>query len=266
MQKKRFIAGLLASLLAVFFQAGCDDDRSNAPAATQAGGDEVTALVAASTTDAVKELADRFQKRHGTKVKISPGPSNQLATQIINGAPADVFLSANPKWAAAVTAEGLSLAHRDLLTNGLVIVVPKGNPAGAKGPADLAGGRVRRVALAGENVPAGTYAEQALKAAGIYQALVDGKKLARGHDVRATLAYVERGEAEAGVVYSTDAAISKAVETVFTFDPSSHEKIVYPRVLLKDAERNDPARRFYDYLGSPEAAEVFRKYGFTVLK
>jgi molybdate transport system substrate-binding protein len=226
----------------------------------------VTALVAASTTDAVNELADRFSRQSEVTVKVSPGPSNQLAAQIIQGAPADVFLSANAKWADEVKAKGLGSASRDLLSNGLVIVVPKGNPAGVHGPEDLAGESVKKVALAGENVPAGLYAGQALAKLNVLPQLVAGNKIARGQDVRATLTYVERGEAEAGIVYSTDAAVSNSVETVYTFDPATYERIVYPLLMLKSAERNPAARQFYQFLASAEAEEVFRKYGFVVIK
>jgi molybdate transport system substrate-binding protein len=226
----------------------------------------VTALVAASTADAVNELAERFQRQTGAAVKVSPGPSNQLAAQITQGAPADVFLSANAKWADEVKNKGLAADSRDLLSNGLVIVVPKGNPADVHSPEDLAKETVKKVALAGENVPAGLYAAQALAKLNLLPRLVAGNKIARGQDVRATLTYVERGEAEAGVVYTTDAAVSKLVETAYTFDPATYERIVYPLVLLKVAEAPPAARQFYQFLASAEAEDVFRRHGFIVIR
>ena len=117
----------------------------------------VTAFVAASTQDAIKDVAAKFTHDTGIAVKISPGGSNTLAQQILNGADADVFLSANEQWADAVKEKGFAAETRLLLTNGLVLIVPKENPAGIKKPEDLLGAKVEHVALAGENVPAGIY-------------------------------------------------------------------------------------------------------------
>jgi molybdate transport system substrate-binding protein len=219
-------------------------------------------LVAASTRNAVEEAAAEFAKTDG-EVKISAGPSNALANQIIESGEAHVYLSANQQWADAVESAGLAVKSRSLLTNGLVIVVPKGNPADVKSPADLASEKVKKLALAEEKVPAGQYGQQALTAAMLYESLLP--KIVRGHDVRSTLTYVERGEAEAGIVYSTDAMISKDVEVAFEFDPKSHDKIVYPLLLLKPAEENARARAFYDFLASEKAAAIFKKYGFVLL-
>ncbi|MEK6710252.1 MAG: molybdate ABC transporter substrate-binding protein, partial [Nitrospinota bacterium] len=191
-------------------------------------GGPATILVAASTRDAVEEIAKRFRERTGTPVRVVPGPSSGLAAQILAGAPADVFLSANRAWAEKVRAEGLALEMLPLLGNDLVIVVPKGNPARVKAPADLTGIRVKRVALAGEKVPAGIYADQALQSLGLRERLVAEKKIVRGQDVRMALTFVERGEAEAGIVYATDAKISREVETAYVFPASAYQdKIVY---------------------------------------
>jgi molybdate transport system substrate-binding protein len=213
----------------------------------------------------VNEIAAAFQSEGKGEVTISPGPSNALAAQIVAGGEAHVFISANQQWADEVEKAGKAIRQRKLLTNGLVLVVPKGNPAGVKSAADLSSEKVKKVALAGEKVPAGIYAQQALTALKIFDGLEQQKKIVRGHDVRSTLAFVERGEAEAGIVYSTDALVSKQVESVFEFDAKTHDKIVYPAVLLKAAEGNETASAFYDYLGSAAAAEIFRKHGFVLL-
>jgi molybdate transport system substrate-binding protein len=134
------------------------------------------------------------------------------------------------------------------------------------GPRDLTGAEVRRVALAGPNVPAGIYARQALQKLRLWDALEKGRRVVSGENVRVTLAYVERGEVEAGIVYSTDARITKQVEQVHAFDPSTHDPIRYPLVLLQRGAGHAGARKFYDYLRSPGAGEVFRKYGFSVLE
>ena len=140
---------------------GCGGHDAGQPGV--ATGTTVTAFVAASTQDAVGELAKEFTRDTGIEVKINPGGSNTLANQIINGAEADVFLSANEQWADAVNEKDFAAETRLLLTNSIVIVVPNGNPAGIKRPEDLLAAKVEHVALAGENVPAGIYAKQALR-------------------------------------------------------------------------------------------------------
>jgi molybdate transport system substrate-binding protein len=138
----------------------------------------------------------------------------------------------------------------------LVLVVPRGNPAGVHGPGDLARPEVRRVALAGERVPAGKYATQALRAAGVFDRLT----IARAQHVRAALTWVETGEAQAGVVYATDARASGRAMVVHTFAPETHDPIVYPAVLLS---RGEAARRFYAFLAGDEARAILDRHGFV---
>lgn len=226
--------------------------------------ESLTIFVAASTQDAVKKVAAAFTDKAKIDVKISPGPSNALANQIINGADADLFLSANAEWADKVRHEQQAVKTEPLLTNDLVLVVPKGNPAGVKKLKDLLDKQVAHVALAGEKVPAGEYAEQALKAEGVYDRLVDEKKIVRGQDVRFTLTFVERGEAAAGVVYATDALVSDKVEVALKIDPKTYEKVVYPLVLLKHGEKNAAAVKFFEFLRSPAAADIFKECGFRM--
>jgi len=233
--------------------------------ATQwAAAEGITVLAAASTKDALQEVASNFQKETGVEVKISPGGSNALAQQIINGAPAHLFVSASQEWMDAVDKEGLLAEQTALLGNQLVIVTPEEKKS-ITSPADLLHGDVKHVALAGEKVPAGIYAQQALTFHKLYEALLSAGRIVRGTDVRATLAYVERGEADAAIVYATDARIAGNVRVAYTFSPESHEKIVYPAGLLKAAANVPDAGRFYTYLRSPAAAEVFEKHGFTML-
>jgi molybdate transport system substrate-binding protein len=244
-------------LLSSLWIAGCS---SQQPPVRE----KITVLAAASTADAMERIADRFQvSRELMDVEVSTGASNNLAQQIIAGAPADVFLSANEQWADAVAEKGLTLETVDLLTNRMVLVAPKGNPAGVEGPSDLLSDKVSRVAVAGENVPAGIYAEQALRKLKLYDRLHDAKKLARGADVRVALAYVERGEAEAGIVYATDARITDKVEVVAELDPETYDRVVYSAVLLKAGGERAAARNFFEFLKSPDARMLFAEYGFT---
>jgi molybdate transport system substrate-binding protein len=245
------------ALLTIVSVAGCGGPRPPVPEA-------VLCLAAASTKDAVEEIAAGFSAETGTTVKVHADDSSRLAQQIVNGAPADVFLSANERWADHVQDKGYAAEVHPLLGNTLVVVVPRGNPAGVHKPEDLAGPAVKRLAVAGPSVPAGIYAQQALTRLKLWDDLEAAKKVVTGENVRVTLAYVERGEAEAGVVYGTDARITDQVETAYTFDAATHEPIVYPVVLLKAGATNEAARRFYEDLRSLRAAEVFRKHGFRV--
>ena len=221
-------------------------------------------VLSASTREAIEEIAAAYHEQNGVTVTLSPDDSSRLAQQIVNGAPADLFLSANQKWGDYVRQQGYAADSCPLLGNTLVLVVPPGNPAGIRKPEDLTGSAVKRLAVAGPTVPAGIYARQALTHLHLWDALEKANKVMIGDNVRTTLAYVERGEVDAGIVYSTDARISSGVQTVSVFAPSAHDRIVYPLVLLQTGAQNKAARPFYDHLRSPQAAKVFRKYGFSL--
>jgi molybdate transport system substrate-binding protein len=214
----------------------------------------------------VDEIRRRFEEETGVKVTVSPGGSNTLASQIIAGAPADLFLSANQQWVGAVEDKQLVAKSQHLLTNRLVLVVPKGNPDQVGSPDDLKSPKLRKLALAGAKVPAGMYADQALRSLKLLDDLVRGQKIARGHDVRVALTYVELGEASAGIVYATDASASPKVDIIYTFPKEAHEEIAYPLVLLKQGAENPAARRFFEYLSGEAATAVFERYGFERLK
>ncbi|MFO0898658.1 MAG: molybdate ABC transporter substrate-binding protein [Pirellulales bacterium] len=223
----------------------------------------ILVLVAASAQEAIAEAAKEFGEKHPGEIKFSPGPSQALAKQVLEGAPADLFLSASEEWTKAVEKRGLAAKVVPLLGNELVLIVPKGNPAKVTGPEDLLDARVRHLALAGEKVPAGEYAQQALTQLELYEKLVDAKRIVRGHDVRATLLLVERGEAEAGIVYATDARVAKDVEVVATFAAETHEPIVYPLVLTIEGAKKKQSQALFDYLQTEAAGKIFAKHGFA---
>jgi molybdate transport system substrate-binding protein len=219
-------------------------------------------LVAASAREAVEEIAVEFERESGAQVDVGVGASNALAQQILAGAPAAMFLSASEEWADAIEDENLVSRRVDLLSNRLVLIVPRGNPADVKKPADLLRDEVEHLALAEANVPAGRYAEQALSKLELFEKLSASDKFVRGHDVRATLAFVERGEADAGIVYASEALGAEQVEVVFEFDSTLHDPILYPLVLLDTGESNAAAVRLFARLQTPESQEVFRRRGF----
>lgn len=261
MNRRMFHLAMLAVFVLVPVLAmGCSNAVSQPVAKTPPV--VITFSVATSTKQAIEPLAKSFEKQTGIVVKINAGPTNSLANQIIEGAPCDLFLSANRQWATKVEEAKLSKEQKAILTNQLVIVVPTGNPAGVKSPEDLSKEGVKKIALAGEKVPAGIYANQSLTKLGLLEALVADGKIARGQDVRNTLQFVERGEAEAGIVYSTDVKGVSGVETVYSFDPKLHDEIAYVLVLLELGLQKPQAKQFYDFLQSEEAERVFAEAGF----
>lgn len=270
MSRRRNLHGLCrltasAPIAACAFLAACSPAPQSLSPSDKIQPRPSVVSVAASTTDAMERFADRFHDQTGFEVKLNAGPSNGLATQILAGAPADVFLSASREWADKIDAAGQAAAQVDLLTNRLVVVVPRGNPAGVQKPDDLSSAAVKKLALAGENVPAGMYADQALTKLGLLEPLTAAGKIVRGQDVRAALGYVERGEAEAGIVYASDLRAASGVELAYAFDPALHEKIVYVLVLIKHDAANPVARKFYDFLQSADAKQVFADLGFVPL-
>ena len=240
--------------LAIVLLMGC----GHAP---QGERPRVTVLVAASTTDLMTQFADIYEQKTGVAIDVAAGPSNGLARQILAGAPAEVFVSASPKWAETLRNHGLVERTTPLLRNRLVLIVPKGNPARIEQLSDLMNPKIERVALAGENVPAGEYAETMLRNQKLFKALRSAGKIVRGHDVRVTLGFVERGEVAAGIVYATDARVSQAVEVVEEIDPSWHPPILYPAVLLKQSSAEGVA--FYENLTSGKHGDFFIRFGFA---
>jgi molybdate transport system substrate-binding protein len=240
-------------------------DASPGATARETAKQAVIVSAAASTKDVIEALDKQFSTKSGTDVKVNAGPSNGLAQQILAGAPADLFLSANEQWADEVKKGGQAADSARLLTNQLVIVVPKNNPGGVHEPKDLLSPKVKKIALAGEKVPAGIYAGQALTKLDLLKELTDADKIVRGQDVRNTLSFVERGEVEAGIVYSTNVRAASGVKTAYEFDPSLHDEIVYVLVLLKHGSDNSAARDLYKFLQSPQADDTYKQFGFTRL-
>jgi molybdate transport system substrate-binding protein len=227
----------------------------------------LTVAAAISLKDALAQVARDYQAGGGGPVEFTYGSSGQLATQIRGGAPVDVFISAAHQQID-------DLARADLLDknsiavvagNQLVVIVPASS-APAPGPSDLkqlADEKFARVAI-GEpkTVPAGQYAEQALRAAGVVDR-VRGR-LVYGANVRQVLDYVQRGEVSAGIVYSTDARqAGDAVRVTLKIDPAAHDPIEYPAAVVKASKRPEAARQVLKYLSSPKAREAFAAHGFT---
>jgi molybdate transport system substrate-binding protein len=234
-----------------------------AAASTAGAGEGVVVFAAASLADALREIAAAFEARTGHRVVLGFGGSNDLARQIRAGAPAQVFVSASAERMDELERAGLVVAgHRvDLLSNRLVVVIPSAAAAGPVKAEDLAS--VGRIALGDpEAVPAGIYARQWLARRGLWERVRE--RVVPTLDVRAALAAVESGNADAGVVYRTDAAVSRRVRVVLEVPEAEAPRIVYPAALLATA-RGPGARAFYEQLRSAAARAVFERLGFGFL-
>jgi molybdate transport system substrate-binding protein len=228
---------------------------------------DVTVFGAASLSDALKEIAANYQKQSGKQVAVSLAASSVLARQIEASGGAEVFISADLDWMDYLDNKNL-IQHdtrENLLGNKLVLVA--GKDAGANiaiAPHfDLLGAlKGGRLAMADpDSVPAGKYGRTALISLGAWSSVVD--HVVNAENVRVALAYVARGEAPLGIVYETDAKADSNVKVVGVFPENSHQPILYPAALVKDAKPE--ARTFLAYLASPAARAVFEKDGFTFL-
>ena len=223
---------------------------------------EINLSAAASLKDSLTEIAKLFTATH-PEVKIQPnfGASGALAKQIENGAPADIFISADQKWVGYLTEKNLLVkeATATLAYNTLVFVGgDKGHVASLPEVTKL-----ERVAIGSPaSVPAGDYATQALKKAGLDQAME--KKLVMAKDVRECLMYAERGEVDGAFVYQTDAMLAKNVKVLFTVPQDLHARVTYPMAMTLAGEKNEEAKQFMQFLQTAEAKGVLKTYGFAL--
>ncbi|HEY1787390.1 MAG TPA: molybdate ABC transporter substrate-binding protein [Verrucomicrobiae bacterium] len=234
-------------------------------AAAPAWSADVTVFAAASLTDSLKQIAADYQKQTGRAVTFNFEASSILARQIEAGAPADIFFSADETQMDRLAERGLidPATRMDRLGNTLVVVAPEGSALQIHSAADLAADGVKQIALADPKaVPAGVYAKEWLKKFRVWDAVEP--KVVPAENVRAALAAVASGNVDAGVVYKTDAAISKSVRIVYEVPRADGPEIRYPIALVKASEHPDEAKRFLEYLDSHDAGQVFKRFGFAV--
>ena len=223
---------------------------------------ELHLSVAASMTDATKALIVAYEKQTpGVSFRPNFGASGSLAKQIAQGAPADIYLSANPKWMDYLVEAGLVAADqvRTLANNSLVFVGQKGLTVNSL--ADVA--TLQRIAIGSpKSVPAGQYAEQALQAAGLLEQ-VQGR-LVMAQDVRQALVYAERGEVDGAFVYKTDARLAQQAVILFEVPQALYPEVTYPVGLTVAGSRNPAAVAFFAYLKTEAASDILRKFGFVL--
>lgn len=224
----------------------------------------LTLSVAASLTETVGEIEAQYRQGHtDVGFRNNFGGSGTLAREIEQGAPVDVFLAAAAGPMDELQAKGLIDAgsRRDLLRNELVLIAPR--DSGLQGFAGLADGSVRQIALGDPgSVPAGLYGKQTLTALKLFDR-VKGK-IVLAKDVRQVLTYVETGNADAGLVYATDAQGDARVRIIATAPEETHEPIVYPVAVVGAGRESGAAQQFVEYLRGRDAAAIFVKHGFTM--
>lgn len=229
--------------------------------------EEMLVSAAVSLTDALKEIGKAYESKGKNKVRFNFGASSDLARQIDEGAPVDLFFSADLEKMELLEKKGRIErgSQKNLLSNQLVIVVPRDSKLTVRSSRDLLRADVKRIALAEpSSVPAGIYAKKYLESEGVWEKVKD--KVVPVLDVRAALASVESGNVEAGIVYRTDAAISKKVKVLYEVPREKGPKIVYPVALIKESRNKEAARDFVRFLLSDTGKRIFEKYGFTVLE
>jgi molybdate transport system substrate-binding protein len=247
---------LLALYLSSVFAAG-----QGAPAATP-----ITVSAAVSLTDALTAVGEAYA-RTGGSVRFNFGASNVLARQIVNGAPVDVFISADEAQMDMVAAAGLLQdgSRLDLVRNQLAVAVPSDRPHTFQSIRDLADSRYKRIAIGDPAaVPAGVYAKQYLEKEGLWTALQD--RLVPAGSVRAALAAVESGAADAAIVYRTDVRVALRAKVAWVVPADRGPRILYPAAIVKGTAALVESKRFVAFLMGDTAARIFERFGFTPYK
>ena len=226
---------------------------------------EITVFAAASLTDALKAIAANYEQRSSDKIIFNFAASSTLARQIEEGAPADIFFSADEAQMNRIAKKGLidTATRKSILGNSLAVAIPRDSTLHIKSASGLTNADVKLIALADPKaVPAGVYAKAWLEKLRLWPAVQP--KVIPTENVRAALAAVASGNVDAGVVYKTDAAISKRVKIAYEVPQADGPDIRYPIALVKDSSQPEAAKKFLDYLSSKEAGQVFTRYGFLL--
>ncbi|MGG2067539.1 molybdate ABC transporter substrate-binding protein [Bacillus sp. S14(2024)] len=260
----RFICSILFALFLVI-STGCTNTSKQEKTTAKKENIELTISAAASLQDALKDIQTQYEKKEpNVKLSFNFGSSGALQQQIEQGAPVDLFFSAAEDKFETLVNKGIidQKEGKNLLGNELVLIVPK--DSNIKDFQALKEDQVTKIALGTpESVPAGKYAKEALTHLNLWNDLQN--KMVYTKDVRQVLTYVETGSVNAGIVYKTDALISKKVKMANTAPTNSHEPIHYPLGIIKATKHKKEATAFYEYLQSKDAITIFKKYGFTVL-
>jgi len=226
---------------------------------------DITVFAAASLTDSLKEIAVAYEKNSGDKIIFNFAASSTLARQIEEGAPADIFFSADEAKMDGLQKKNLidPATRKSRLGNSLVVVIPNDSALEIQSASDLTNASIKQIALADPKaVPAGIYAKAWLTQQQLWPVIEP--KVVPTENVRGALAAVESGNVEAAVVYKTDAGISKKVKIAYEVPAVDAPVISYPMALVKESTQPDAAKKFLDYLDSQTAGDTFKKFGFSL--
>lgn len=265
MNRRRFFAFIGIAIASLILATSLPIITSSVVVAQPNANSDLLVSAAASLKDVMEEIKPLYQQsKQNVNIKYNFGSSGALLQQIQQGAPVDVFISAAKKQVDTLDQSGQLLAGtRSILAkNRLVLIVPR-NVTGISSFYNLKDPKIKKIAI-GEprSVPAGQYADQVLQKLGIHQQIKS--KLVYGNNVRQVLAAVESGNADAGLVYITDAKISDKVKVVVAADEKYHSPIVYPMGVLKKSKNTQAAQDFLKFLSSDQAKGVMKKYGFLL--
>lgn len=263
MNKRLFVTLIGWILISFFTVISCSQLTSN----TDSQKVELTVSAAASMQDAMKEVAEAYQEEHlNTKITYNFAGSGTLTQQIKQGAPVDVFISANENFMDELDKKNFLLpeTRKDLLKNNVVLIVPKkDNITNISNFQQLTSSNIKRFSIGEpESVPAGQYAREVLSNLKIYEQVKSKTVFAK--DVRQVLSYVESGNVDAGIVYATDARISNQIKIVATAAYNNHEPIIYPVAAIERSKNPEVAKEFIQFLFSNTAKDIFEKYGFEI--
>ncbi|MFT8321333.1 MAG: molybdate ABC transporter substrate-binding protein [Bacillus sp. (in: firmicutes)] len=266
MKRKRILVFLFSFALLLLAACGANEKQTTKDANKDATKEavELNISAAASLTDAMGDLQKAFQKLHpSVKFTNNFGSSGNLAQQIQQGAPADVFLSADQKWMNTLADSKLIQedTRKDFSGNQLVLIAGKDSDIDIKSFTDLSASTIGQVAIGDpKSVPAGAYTKESLEKINKWKELES--HFVYGSDVVQTLTYVESGNTDIGFVYSSDAVLSDKVKILAEADPAWHTPIIYPAAVLADSKNPDEAAEFVSFLLTDEAQEILSKYGF----
>lgn len=260
---KHFLLSTLFVMLTIFL-IGCSDTDNTDATDQETPEAEILVSAAASLTDALEDLkADFEEANEGVTVTYNFGSSGKLATNIENGAPSDVFLSASSKDMNEMEDKGLLIneSRKDFTENALVLIAHKDSDSTISSFEEIDPAALNHFAVGEpESVPVGRYTKETFENLDLWEPLKE--KLVLGSDVRQVLTHVEMGNADYGVVYSSDAFISDDVKVLAVADTGWHSPIVYPGAVVKDSKHQEAAQQFLDYLTGAEGKEALQKFGF----
>lgn len=222
----------------------------------------VHVLTATSLAPEVRALAAEFQSRSGIEVVVVSGSSNSLVTQMVSGAPADIFISAHPQWIKELAKQGPALTSDRIASNRLLLAAEVGNPSQIKGPEDLLGDKVQRVGIGGPGVPVGDYAREYLKSIDLKDDLRYGGKLIYAPDAATLSTWLARGEIDAAFIFASDRKLNPC-EVITVAPSSSHAPIVYRLVMLEREGSLAAAKSFRDFICSDHAQAQFERAGYV---